>query len=129
MATRIPLVLGADGLLQQLQGADTIASTAGGTASASAASSTLPGGVILKAGTLAVTSGTGSLTFAVAFPNACIAVVATFYTTAATTTSSYSVVIKAYSATGFTAEVSSLGGTSLTITAASGTVLWQAVGY
>ena len=129
MATRLPVVFGADGLLQQLQPSDTIASTAGGTTSATAVSTTLPGGVILKAGSLAVSNGTGTLTFAAAFPTACVSVTGNVYNSAATTTSDYSVTIKSYSTTSVVFDVSTIGGSVLGVAAYTGTVLWKAVGY
>ena len=129
MANRQPLVLGADGLPQQLQSADTVSAGGTTTLSATAFSATLPGGAILKAGTLVITNGVGTLTFPAPFPTACVSVTATFYSSTATTTSSFAITIKAYSTTAFTADVSALGGSVLGITAANGTILWQAVGY
>ena len=130
MTTRLPLVLGADGLPQQLQSADTVSVGGTTTLSTTAFSATLPGGAVLKGGTLAITNGTGTLTFPVAFPTTCVSVTATYYSTTASTTSSFSVTVSAYSKTAFSIDASALGGTgTLGITAANGTVLWQAVGY
>jgi len=70
VATRKPLVLGADGLPQQLQGADTLPATV--TTNANGTAYTFPDGAIEQFVKLTLVNGAVTWTFPIPFPNACL---------------------------------------------------------
>ena len=72
MAPRLPLVIGTDGLAQQLQSSDSLPAL--GYTSGSNANGTWrqrPDGQIEQSGTVTLSSGTATITFPIAFPTAC----------------------------------------------------------
>lgn len=69
MASRKPLVLGADGLPQQLQSADTLPVTV--TTNANGTAYAYPDGSIEQFAKLTLANGTVTWTFPIPFPNAC----------------------------------------------------------
>lgn len=74
MAARNPLVIGADGLPQQLQAADTLPASALGYATGSNANGSWrkdPDGTIEQFGTVTLANGTATVTFPIPFPNGC----------------------------------------------------------